>query len=58
MTEEGKCEVCGFTEEDNSLHIYQLHAELKRLREENKEYAQEVSHLHMRINDIKHGHDD
>jgi hypothetical protein len=32
MTPEGKCEKCGFVEEDNGLHVYQLHADRFRLR--------------------------
>ncbi len=31
MTPDGHCEVCGFVEEDRSLHIHQLHERLKVL---------------------------
>ena len=32
MTGEGKCEKCGFVEEDTSLHLFQLHSDRFRLR--------------------------
>jgi len=32
MNEEGKCEKCGFVEEDTSLHLFQLHSDRFRLR--------------------------
>lgn len=31
MTPDGHCEICGFVEEDPSLHVHQLHERLKVL---------------------------